>query len=91
MKICLQIPATNKYVIACSFGPDSMALFDMLIKGGYDFEVAHVNYGLREEAKKETEDLLNHCKKNNIDAHVCYVKEKIESNIEEKCRENSSK
>ena len=64
-----------------------MALFDMLIKGGYDFEVAHVNYGLREEAKKETEDLLNYCKKNNIDAHVCYVKEKIESNIEEKCRE----
>ena len=45
----------SKILLACSYGPDSMALFDMLLKqvGNNGFEVAHVNYRLREESDDE--------------------------------------
>ena len=46
----LNLEKNKHYLLACSFGPDSMALFDMLIKEGYRFTVAHVNYHLRAEA-----------------------------------------
>ena len=47
----------SKILLACSYGPDSMALFDMLLKqvGNNGFEVAHVNYRLREESDDETQ------------------------------------
>lgn len=83
----LSLDKNKKYLLACSFGPDSMALFDMLLKEKYNFDVAHVNYNLRPEAKKETEDLIKYCRDNNICIHIKYVKEKIEKNIEENCRE----
>lgn len=76
-----------KYLLGCSYGPDSMALFDLLLKNGYNFAVGHVNYALRDEASKETEDLIKYCDKNGIKIFVKYVNEKIEKNIEEKCRE----
>jgi len=42
-----------------SGGPDSMALLDLLLRSRpamcADLEVAHINYGLRPEAKEETE------------------------------------
>ena len=83
----LNLDKNKKYLLACSFGPDSMALLYMLLKEQYNFEVAHVNYNLREEAKQETKDLLEFCKKNNLVAYVHYVKTAIKNNIEEKCRE----
>lgn len=83
----LNLNKNYKYLLSCSFGPDSMALLRMLLDEKYNFEVAHVNYNLREEAKKETEDLLGYCDKHNIICHVYYVKEAIKTNVEEKCRE----
>ena len=64
-----------------------MALFDMLIKEGISFVVAHVNYGVREEAKKETEDLNLYCANNDIEIEVLYSKTKLEGNFEAKARE----
>ena len=49
----LKLDKSKRYLLACSFGPDSMALFDMLLKENYSFEVAHVNYHLREESDFE--------------------------------------
>lgn len=84
----LNLPKNKKYILACSYGPDSMALFDMLIKEGYSFVVAHVNYGLREECFKETEDLEKYCKRNNIPLYIKRVKTwENKSNLEGKCRE----
>lgn len=83
----LNLDKNKKYLLACSFGPDSMALFKMLLDEGYHFSVAHVNYGIREDANKETDDLVNYCKDNNKICHVYYVKEEIKTNVEEKCRE----
>lgn len=85
--IKIKLDKNKRYLLACSFGPDSMALFDLLIKGNYNFAVAHVNYGLRDEAIEETRNLVDYCDKNHIKIYAHFVQEKIEKNIEEKCRE----
>ena len=79
----------SKILLACSYGPDSMALFDMLLKqvGPNGFEVAHVNYRLREESDEETANLSAYCKKNNVNCHIHVVNESLgKSNLEAKCR-----
>ena len=78
---------SKKYILGCSYGPDSMALFDMLIKNDIDFIVCHCNYHLREESNFEENSLLSYCKDKNI---VCFVKEayyeKEDGNMEEWAR-----
>lgn len=66
----LNLDKNKKYLLACSFGPDSMALFDMLLKDGYHFSVAHVNYHLRKESNKEEELLRDYCQKHDIEIFV---------------------
>lgn len=60
----------KKYLLACSFGPDSMALFSLLIKNKINFDVAIVNYHLRKESDEEVNNLLNYAKKYNIKVNV---------------------
>ena len=83
----LNLDKNQKYLLACSHGPDSMALLFMLKNEGYNFAVAHVNYHLREESSLEQEQLTNYCKENSIELYVKEVKESLgESNLEEQCR-----
>ena len=83
----LNLEKYKKYLLACSHGPDSMALFYMLKEEGYNFAVAHVNYHLREESNLEQEQLEAYCKKNNIQIYVKDVDEVLgNNNLEEKCR-----
>lgn len=83
----LNLDPTKKYLLACSYGPDSMALLSLLLEGKYSFSVAHVNYNLRKESQEETKGLSEFCLANGITLYVHEVKDKITSNIEEKCRE----
>ena len=84
----LNLEKNKKYLLACSFGPDSMALFDMLIKEGYNFAVAHVNYHLRQESSDEEINLRNYCLTHGIAIYVKSVTENLgESNLEKKCRD----
>lgn len=83
----LNLNKKDKYLLACSFGPDSMALCEMLRQEKYNFSVAHVNYHLREESNQETEGLKQYCKKYDIELFILDVKEIINKNIEETCRE----
>lgn len=83
----LNLDHTKKYLLACSFGPDSMALFSLLIKGNFSFSVAHVNYNLRKESGEETKGLSEFCHANKIPLFIHEVKERITSNLEERCRE----
>jgi tRNA(Ile)-lysidine synthase len=53
-------------VLACSYGPDSMCLLDLLVKNNYNVVVAHVNHKLRKESDEEYTDLEKYCKDNNI-------------------------
>lgn len=85
--IKINLDKNKRYLLACSFGPDSMALFDLLIYNKYNFEVAHVNYGLRVEAAEETSKLTQYCEEKGIKLHIYKVEEDITRNIEEKCRE----
>lgn len=77
----------KRYLLACSYGPDSMAAFYLLLKEGYSFEVAIVNYHLRPESNDEVKGLKEYADKHNIKLHVLDVKEKITSNIEKRCRD----
>lgn len=84
----LNLDKDKLYLLACSFGPDSMALFHMLKSEGYKFIVAHVNYGVRKESFKESEDLNNYCALNDIEIEVKYAKNEVKSgNFEAKARE----
>ena len=83
----LELDKNRKYLLACSFGPDSMALFHLLESNYISFEVAHVNYHLRKEADLETRGLIRYCKKHNKILHILDVREDITKNIEERCRE----
>ena len=79
--------AKKKYLLACSFGPDSMALFTMLLDEGYSFDVAHVNYHLRDESDFEEASLRSYCEKKGIKIFVYDNKSIPKSNIEAKCRD----
>ena len=77
---------SKKYLLACSFGPDSMAAFHLLLQYGYQFEVAIVNYHLRKESNLEVKGLEEYCSLHNIELHILDVKKPITRNIENECR-----
>lgn len=59
------------YFLACSFGPDSMALFHLLQKDGVSFSVLHVNYHRRGEASNyEERSLKTYCEQHGIECFV---------------------
>lgn len=63
----IDLAKDKTYLLACSYGPDSMVLFNLLLMGEYNFKVAHVNYQMRgTESDEETTALTAFCKKNNI-------------------------
>lgn len=75
----------EKYLVACSGGPDSMALLDMF-KDKYELYVCHINYHKRESAKRDELIVRRYCKKNKI---KCFVYDYIDSdggNFQDKAR-----
>ncbi len=62
----LNIWEDEKIVLACSYGPDSMALLDILNNLGFTVVVAHVNHKLRKEADEEEKKLKKYCESKKI-------------------------
>lgn len=62
----------SKCVVACSGGPDSMALLDQLYKQKKDIVVAHVNYQHRDTAFRDEKIVKEYCKERNIEVFVLY-------------------
>ena len=58
----IDLDKNKKYILACSYGPDSMALFDLLLKNNYDFVVCFLNYKTRAESDIEEEKITTFCK-----------------------------
>lgn len=81
MKITTDLNRNQKYLLACSLGPDSMALFHYLVTESFDFEVVHVNYHILEQADDDEKGILNYAKKFNIKVHV--LKTNIPDNVNE--------
>ncbi|MEY2704189.1 MAG: hypothetical protein RL407_251 [Bacteroidota bacterium] len=62
---------TQRYLLACSGGLDSMALAHLLLKAKIPFELAHVNFQLRgEESQGDEAFLRNWGAKHGIEVHV---------------------
>lgn len=60
----------SSLVVACSGGPDSMCLLDLLLNvrksKNIKIVVAHVNHNVREESQKEKIEVEKYCSVNNI-------------------------
>lgn len=84
----LNLDKSKKYVIACSFGPDSMSLLHACILEGLDIVVAHVNYHKRDVSNSEQERLEMFCNQNNIVYEVLDTEGMtVEGNFQEWARE----
>jgi tRNA(Ile)-lysidine synthetase-like protein len=82
----LNLNKTNKYLVAVSYGPDSMALLSMMQQEGYTFEVAHVNYKKRKESDQEAKDLHSYCAKHSIPLHTKEVSQPLKGNFQDAAR-----
>ncbi len=59
-----------KYIIACSGGPDSMALLDMLYKKNMHLIIAFVNYHKREASNYEEKKVKEYASLRNIPIYI---------------------
>ena len=74
------------YLVAVSFGPDSMALLHWLHAQGYQVRVAHVNYHLRPESDLEQSGLEQYCFQHDVPLDVLDVKTFPSGNRQEVAR-----
>lgn len=87
MKPSLNLLERNKpYLVAVSFGPDSMALLHSLITQGFSLRVAHVNYHKRAESDFEQDNLIQYCFTHDIPIDVLDVRRKITGNFQHEAR-----
>ena len=70
LKKVAKLSKEEKYLLTCSYGPDSMALFHYLLINGYNFEIAHVNYHILEQADDDEKGIREFASKYNIKVHV---------------------
>ena len=83
----LNLDKNKKYLLGCSYGPDSMALFSMLLNEGYTFSAALVNYHLRVESDDEMNHLKDYCQKQGIKLFIRDLTSyNYKGNIENECR-----
>ncbi|WP_407402003.1 tRNA lysidine(34) synthetase TilS [Chryseobacterium sp.] len=65
------------YLLAVSGGADSMVLATLFLECGLDFQVAHINYHLRnEDSNLDQKVVEDFCQKHQIPIHVYHVSEK---------------
>lgn len=76
----------RKNLLAFSGGADSTALFFLLLKHDIDFDIAIVDYGIREQSKQEVAYAMELAKTHHL---KCFVHNapKIEKNFEARARE----
>lgn len=60
----------KNWLIACSGGPDSMALLAMAKESNLNIQVAHVNYLKRASAWRDEKIVKKYCEDNGIKCHV---------------------
>ncbi len=79
-----------KIVIGCSGGPDSMALFDMLLKLRDKYQLylicVHVNHNLRQESIEEEAYLNDLCAKNHVVFETLTIEKYGEDNFHNEAR-----
>ncbi len=67
----LSLDKSKKYLLGLSGGADSVCLFHLLHKSGYDFAAAHINHGIRgAEADRDEEFCRTLCEKHSVKLHL---------------------
>lgn len=82
----LKLDHNKKYLLACSGGPDSVALFHMMYVQNYNFEVAFVNYKTRNESDAEEMLIRKICKNCGVFANILVKKIENHGNFEDEAR-----
>ena len=81
------IDKNTSLVVACSGGPDSMCLLDLVTKLKDELNlniiVAHVNHKLRSESEEEAKMVENYAKENNITFELLEITNYINGNFTE--------
>ncbi len=72
----------EKWIIAVSGGPDSMALLDMMRIKGYECIVAHVNYNKRVSSIRDENIVRDYCAKYNLSLEVISVSKYPKGNFQ---------
>lgn len=81
----LDLLKSKKNLLAFSAGIDSTALFFLLIESDVKFDIAIVDYGVREQSKEEVAYAKELSKKYNL-KYFLHNSEKIDTNFEAKAR-----
>lgn len=76
----------EKVLIACSGGPDSMALLDMS-KDKYKVYVCHINYHKRKSALRDQNIVRKYCKNHNIPFYKFDYKDNKKGNFQKNARD----
>ena len=74
------------YLLACSGGPDSMALLSMLIENNFNIIIAHVNYKTRNESDAEEIMVKEFARKYNLKCFVDYFDHNYKGSFEDAAR-----
>ena len=61
-----------KILVACSGGPDSMALLDMAYQEGHEIVVCHVNYKKRKSADRDERYVKEYCDAHSLRMYTLY-------------------
>lgn len=80
------IEGGDKIVLGVSGGPDSISMLNVLYNikqekrlGNFEIVVAHINHGLRENAKIDEQYVKEYCEKRGIEYHVLHANIKDEA------------
>ena len=82
----LELLKNRKNLLAFSAGVDSSALLFLLLEHNISFDIALVNYGLREQSKEEEAYTLELAQKYNLKAHITHAPT-FENNFEKNARD----
>ena len=84
------LTSQKKVVLACSTGPDSMALFHILLKLkqelNFELIIAHINHKVRKQSEEEALFIKELCQKEQLTFEYYEITEKISSNFHSKSR-----
>lgn len=77
----------DKYLVAVSGGPDSMAILHQLVSRGQEVAVAHVNYHQRDSSNRDQEIVESFCNDNNLVFYVLDAPKELKGNFQAMARE----
>ncbi|MBO6073417.1 7-cyano-7-deazaguanine synthase [bacterium] len=67
----------KKFLVACSGGPDSIALLNMYTKKHLVKAVVHINYNYRKSSKRDKEIVKKFCHKHHLKLYLKTINKKI--------------